>query len=91
MREMGKGWLARRECCPECGVDYLRGRPDWDTCLACTLPSPAAGFEAGTLLDWAVFAQLKSARWCPYPEHSDSDWVNDSGRLVCGVCHPPTG
>jgi hypothetical protein len=34
---MGKGWLPRPWCCPECGVDYWRGREDWDTCLKCTL------------------------------------------------------
>jgi len=26
---------------------------------------------------------------CRYPEHRAFEWVNDAGRLVCGICHPP--
>ena len=28
---------------------------------------------------------------CGYVEHREAglDWINDSGRFVCGVCHPP--
>jgi hypothetical protein len=26
---------------------------------------------------------------CRYPSHRRSEWVNDGGRVVCGVCYPP--
>lgn len=26
---------------------------------------------------------------CRYPTHHGADWVNDAGRPVCGICHPP--
>ena len=26
---------------------------------------------------------------CPYPSHAGSYWRGHSGRLICGVCHPP--
>jgi len=26
---------------------------------------------------------------CRYPEHQPYEWVNQAGRLVCGLCHPP--
>ena len=25
---------------------------------------------------------------CRYPDHRESDWINDAGNPVCGVCHP---
>ena len=30
-------------------------------------------------------------RVCRYPSHRPSDWTNDAGRRVCGICHPPVG
>jgi hypothetical protein len=28
---------------------------------------------------------------CRYPEHIPWVWWNDSGRAICGVCHPKIG
>ena len=26
---------------------------------------------------------------CRYAQHRGLDWLNEAGRLVCGICHPP--
>ena len=31
---------------------------------------------------------VEAAPLCRYPSHRSSDWTNEGGRVVCGVCHP---
>ena len=35
------------------------------------------------------FFPLVAAGPCRYASHRWSDWRSDSGRLICGQCHPP--
>jgi hypothetical protein len=28
---------------------------------------------------------------CRYPSHRESDWINEQGQPVCGICHPKPG
>ena len=41
------------------------------------------------LLTWAELAYYRQCGPCPYLGHRSSDWLNDAGRWVCGICHPP--
>ncbi len=52
------------------------------------LPPDEREFIDGLIDEFdAVF--VESAPLCRFPSHRPSDWTNEGGRAVCGVCHPP--
>jgi hypothetical protein len=59
------------------------------------LLGPRQAGEVGMLADLEGLAAAGLGEWveehppCRYPAHRGTDWRNDGGHLVCGVCHPP--
>jgi hypothetical protein len=52
-------------------------------------PRPAAELAKVGMSAWAELAYYKQGGPCPYRSHRSSDWLNDAGQWVCGICHPP--
>jgi hypothetical protein len=71
--------------------EYLGAWGRWESGLPVGPVKPAPMSAAGPrnhILDWAELAILRNGP-CPYARHRESDWINDVGCSVCGICHPP--
>jgi hypothetical protein len=80
------------------GLDDLDEIPPWHALARRASEgngdSPAVALSANER-DWIVglvaefdAVLVKDAPLCRYPQHRGSDWTNDGGRAICGVCHP---
>jgi len=73
---------------PTCsGLERQNGRRDFGDGL--TLDEVLTGNGAAEWLAADDLDDVSPGALCRYPEHRPSDRRGSSGKLICGICHPP--